>query len=149
MIHGKAIRTGLLAAAFLAPAVAASYAQTAPEPEPNLAADVSQLLDWIDGGLDSGSETHAAPSPALGEGPVGRALGWLLGGDEPQPASAAPEDVPVPAVPVQATANGPATPVAAPVEDVPPDGDPLSLTPQARPVAASRPQGLLLPVAAP
>lgn len=150
MMHGKAMRIGFLALAVSAPAAAA--AQTATDPE--IAANVAQLLDWIDGGLAQGAaaSSPASPStPALGEGPVGQALGWLFGG-EPQSASieAAEAPEPEPGTPQPATAR-----VAAPVTTPaiasmdPPEDEPLTLTQQPRAVATVRPQGLLLPVASP
>jgi hypothetical protein len=148
MMH-KVMRIGFLVLTVSAPAAVA--AQTAPEP--GIAADVSQLLDWIDGGL--AQEATASPTPALGEGPVGQALGWLFGG-ETQSAATEAADPPAPqGSPEKPMASvvvpPPPTPAAAPVAtaaDLPED-EPLTLTPQPRPVATVRAQGLLLPVASP
>ena len=156
MTHGKAIRTGLLAVAFWAPVVAVSYAQSAASPEPDLAANVSHLLEWVDEGLDHAAEashTDLPPPPALGEGPVGQAIEWLFGGGEAQSASTEAGGAPVPrakTAPV-AVETPAATPVATTMAEImdPPEDDPLVLTAQPRPVATVRPQGLLLPVAAP
>lgn len=157
MTCGAAIRTGLVAAAFSAAAASASLAQPAQQ-QPDLAADLSSLIDWIDSGLAGGAsapEPEARATPALGQGPVSQALDWLLNGTEAPSASAEAPETAAPAAPVarmaQPVAAAPATPVArVPAEpEGPPDGDPLNLEPQPRPVATVRPQGLLLPVAPP
>jgi len=125
-----------------------SYAQTA-SPEPDIAADVSDLLDWIDQGLDraaEASETTLPPPPALGEGPVGQAIDWLLGGGDATSASPETADAPArqaDAAPVTATSL-----TAAADEQGAPEDGPLVLTAPSRAAAADLSQGLLLPVAA-
>ncbi len=122
----------------------AAPARAAEAPPPEVM--VADLLGWIDRNLAAGAEasTAPAPPPALGEGPVGRMVGWLAASPEAAPApevAASPEAAP-PAVAPPAAVARPA--VAA--EPAPRDATPLSLTGgQAQPVA--RPgAGLLLPL---
>lgn len=152
MTCGTAIRTGFLAVALWAPAATASLAQSAPPQQPDLSADFSNLIDWIDSGLAQGaaaSKPEVRTTPALGEGPVGQALDWLFsGGETDTPEAPEVSQTPKPAAPIAAaTRSAAVTPTAETME--PPEGDPLNLEPRPRPVATVRPQGLLLPVAAP
>lgn len=123
----------------------AAPARAAEAPPPEVM--VADLLGWIDRNLAAGAEasTAPAPPPALGEGPVGRMVGWLAASPDAAPAAevaASPEPAPPPVVAPPAAVAHPA--VAA--EPVPRDATPLSLTggqtqPAARPGA-----GLLLPL---
>lgn len=150
MARGRLRRIAIVATALWLPVAAA--AQTATESDQ--AANVSELLDWIDDGLEraaAASQPATPPVPALGEGPVGQALGWLFGGDgqtageEPSEPSAPEPAAKAAAAPAEA-GQIPATPIAA---QGAPKNEPMALEPAPGLAGASQPRGLLLPVATP
>lgn len=123
-------------------------ADDAPPPEPGF----SDLIGWIDRNLDAAAAASSAPPPppALGEGPMSRALDWLLGpGGAPSPDVAS---TPAPATPAQEPPRPAVAVPAAPVSAVAPvsaGGVPIDLVGDddaARPVAARPESGLLLPL---
>ncbi|SBV92276.1 exported hypothetical protein [uncultured Alphaproteobacteria bacterium] len=123
-------------------------ADDAPPPE----AGFSDLIGWIDRNLDAAAAASSAPQPppALGEGPVSRALDWLRGPTEapPSPDVAPPPAPPTPAQ--EATRPAAAAPVA-PVSAVAPmsaGGAPIDLVgdDDARQTAGRPESGLLLPL---
>ncbi len=84
-------------------------------------AGVAQIVGWIDETLDAGREAshEPPPAPALGEGAVGRAIGWITAdGDAPadeQPATSPEPPAPRPQEPLSRDVRTATVPAVAPV----------------------------------